>query len=136
MVCFDILVVSQIPFSLSLHFFSLSLSLPSLSSLSCTHTDELVNLGNLQVLDLRHNKLKDIPPVVYNLPALHTLYLRFNRIKVVHPDIGNLKVLLRMEREREREREIKEQEKRMGKQRERDCVCVRERERVRGYNDG
>ena len=57
-----------------------------------THLDDLTNLGNLQVLDLRHNKFKEIPPVVYNLPALQTLYLRFNRIKVVHANIGNLKV--------------------------------------------
>ena len=44
------------------------------------------------MLDLRHNRFKDVPPVVYNLPALQTLYLRFNRIKVVHANIGNLKV--------------------------------------------
>lgn len=44
------------------------------------------------MLDLRHNKLKDIPYVVYDLASLQTLYLRFNRIKVVSPSIGNLKV--------------------------------------------
>ena len=54
--------------------------------------DELRNLGNLQVLDLRHNKLKEIPPVVYNLGSLQTLYLRFNKIKVVSPSICNLTV--------------------------------------------
>ena len=72
---------------------SLSLSL-SPRAHTPTHPDDLVNLGNLQVLDLRHNRFKDIPNVVYNLPALQTLYLRFNRIKVVHANIGNLKVCL------------------------------------------
>ena len=55
-------------------------------------TVELRNLGNLQVLDLRHNKLKEIPPVVYNLGSLQTLYLRFNKVKVVSPSICNLTV--------------------------------------------
>lgn len=53
---------------------------------------EMRNLNSLQVLDLRHNKFKEVPPVVYELPALQTLYLRFNKIKELHPAIGNLTV--------------------------------------------
>ena len=48
--------------------------------------------GCLRVLDLRHNKLREIPPVVYELVSLQTLYLRFNKITTVHPAIGNLAV--------------------------------------------
>lgn len=50
------------------------------------------NLSSLQVLDLRHNRFKEVPPVVYEMPALQTLYLRFNKIKELHPAIGNLTV--------------------------------------------
>ena len=50
------------------------------------------NLANLQVLDLRHNKFKDVPSVVYELRSLKTLYLRFNKIKTVCSSIGNLEV--------------------------------------------
>ena len=57
-----------------------------------THTDDLRNLVALQVLDLRHNRFKDIPSIVCQLPALQTLYLRCNKIKVVQPEIGNLTV--------------------------------------------
>ena len=39
-------------------------------------TDELRSLTALTVLDLRHNKLRQIPPVVYELSSLQTLYLR------------------------------------------------------------
>ena len=50
------------------------------------------SLGSLQVLDLRHNKFREVPPIVYELPALQTLYLRFNKIRDIHPAIGNLTV--------------------------------------------
>lgn len=63
-----------------------------ISPCMCICVDDLRLLTNLQVLDLRHNKFKEIPSVVYELPALQTLYLRCNKIKVVHPDIGKLKV--------------------------------------------
>jgi len=49
-------------------------------------------LVNLQVLDLRHNRFKEVPSVVYELSALKTLYLRFNKIKTVSSDIGKLGV--------------------------------------------
>ena len=54
--------------------------------------DSLKNLASLQVLDLRHNKFKDVPNVVYELASLKTLYLRFNKIKIVSPNIGMLEV--------------------------------------------
>ncbi len=54
--------------------------------------DSLKNLVSLQVLDLRHNKFKDVPNVVYELQSLKTLYLRFNKIKTVSPNIGMLEV--------------------------------------------
>lgn len=54
--------------------------------------DSMKNLVNLQVLDLRHNKFKDVPPVVYELRTLKTLYLRFNKIKTVSSSIGKLEV--------------------------------------------
>ena len=57
--------------------------------------DSLKNLVSLQVLDLRHNKFKEIPSVVYELPSLKTLYLRFNKIKAVSPNIGMLQVPVR-----------------------------------------
>jgi Leucine-rich repeat (LRR) protein len=50
------------------------------------------NLVNLQVLDLRHNKFKEVPSVVYELRTLKTLYLRFNKIKTVSSNIGMLEV--------------------------------------------
>lgn len=50
------------------------------------------NLVNLQVLDLRHNKFKEVPAVVYELRTLKTLYLRFNKIKTVSSEIGMLEV--------------------------------------------
>ena len=54
---------------------------------------ELRNCVSLQVLDLRHNKLRDhIPSVVYELSSLQTLYLKFNKITEVSPAIGNLGV--------------------------------------------
>ncbi len=57
------------------------------------YTDELRNCISLQVLDLRHNKLRDhIPTVVYELVSLKTLYLKFNKITEVSPAIGNLAV--------------------------------------------
>ena len=62
---------------------------------------------NLRVLDCRHNRLIDIPSVVYKLTSLTTLYLRweienqsfvtknlfrfrFNRIREVEPELGQL----------------------------------------------
>ena len=56
------------------------------------HIDDLRHLTSLQVLDLRHNKLKEVPGVIYELPALQTLYLRYNKIKVIGPEVGKLKV--------------------------------------------
>lgn len=50
------------------------------------------NLVNLQVLDLRHNKFKEVPSVVYDLRTLKTLYLRFNKIKTVSANLGQLEV--------------------------------------------
>lgn len=50
------------------------------------------NLVNLQVLDLRHNRFKEVPMVVYELHTLKTLYLRFNKIRTVSSNIGNLEV--------------------------------------------
>lgn len=55
-------------------------------------SDSMKNLVNLQVLDLRHNKFKDVPTVVYELRTLKTLYLRFNKIKTVSSSIGKLEV--------------------------------------------
>ena len=48
--------------------------------------------GTLTFLDLRHNKLCEIPPVIYKLKALTHLYLRFNRIRIIDEDLANLKV--------------------------------------------
>ena len=48
--------------------------------------------GSLTFLDLRHNKLCEIPPVIYKLKALTHLYLRFNRIRIIDEDLANLKV--------------------------------------------
>ena len=56
-------------------------------------TDDLRNLVALQVLDLRHNRFKEIPSIIFQLTALKTLYLRCNKIKVVQPELGNLQVL-------------------------------------------
>lgn len=53
---------------------------------------ELRQCVSLQVLDLRHNKFKEIPTVVCELSSLQTLYLRFNKITVVTPNIANLRV--------------------------------------------
>ncbi len=50
------------------------------------------NLVTLQVLDLRHNKFKEVPQVVYELHSLKTLYLRFNKIRTVSASIGKLEV--------------------------------------------
>lgn len=50
------------------------------------------SLVNLQVLDLRHNKFKEVPAVVYELLTLKTLYLRFNKIRTVSASIGKLEV--------------------------------------------
>lgn len=55
-------------------------------------TEAMKNLANLQVLDLRHNKFKEVPSVVYELRTLKTLYLRFNKIRTVSPNIGKLEV--------------------------------------------
>ena len=55
---------------------------------------ELRQLVSLQVLDLRHNKLKSVPTVVYELVSLQTCYLSFNKITAVSPAIGNLTVSL------------------------------------------
>ena len=38
--------------------------------------EQLSGLQNLRVLDCRHNRLIDIPAVVYTLTSLTTLYLR------------------------------------------------------------
>ena len=57
-----------------------------------SHADAMKNLVNLQVLDLRHNRFKEVPMVVYELRSLKTLYLRFNKIKTVSSNIGNLEV--------------------------------------------
>ena len=48
------------------------------------------NLQNLHVLDLRHNRLTEIPAGVYKMSNVTTLYLRFNRIREVGEEIGNL----------------------------------------------
>ncbi len=56
-------------------------------------TDDLRNLVALQVLDLRHNRFKEIPSIIFQLTALQTLYLRCNKIKVIQPELGNLQVL-------------------------------------------
>ena len=50
--------------------------------------------GTLTFLDLRHNKLVEIPPVIYKLKALTHLYLRFNRIRIIDEELANLKVVL------------------------------------------
>ena len=39
---------------------------------------------------MRHNRLTEIPKVVYKLTSLTTLYFRFNRLKVLDPELGNL----------------------------------------------
>lgn len=41
---------------------------------------------------MRHNKLCEIPPVIYSLVSLTHLFLRFNRIRVVDEAIGRLTV--------------------------------------------
>lgn len=48
------------------------------------------NLQNLHVLDLRHNRLTEIPAGVYKMSNVTTMYLRFNRIREVGEEIGNL----------------------------------------------
>ena len=53
---------------------------------------ELRQLVSLQVLDLRHNKLKSVPTVVYEMVSLQTCYLSFNKITAVSAAIGNLSV--------------------------------------------
>lgn len=55
---------------------------------------ELRQCVSLSVLDLRHNKLREIPSVVCELASLQTLYLRFNKIVTVNPAIANLRVRL------------------------------------------
>lgn len=60
--------------------------------ISLPFADAMKNLVNLQVLDLRHNKFKEVPAVVYELRTLKTLYLRFNKIKTVSSEIGMLEV--------------------------------------------
>ena len=54
--------------------------------------EAMKNLVNLQVLDLRHNRFKEVPAVVYELRTLKTLYLRFNKIRTVSASIGKLEV--------------------------------------------
>ena len=58
----------------------------------CPVAEAMKNLVNLQVLDLRHNKFKEVPTVVYELQTLKTLYLRFNKIRAVSASIGKLEV--------------------------------------------
>ena len=38
----------------------------------------------------RHNKLREIPSVVYQIKSLQKLYLRFNKITTIDPAIQNL----------------------------------------------
>ncbi len=54
--------------------------------------DTLSECTNLRILDVRHNKLCEIPPVIYSLVGLTHLLLRFNRIRVVDRAIGRLTV--------------------------------------------
>lgn len=54
--------------------------------------DSLAECTRLSILDVRHNKLCEIPPVIYRLPNLVLLLLRCNRIRVVDRDIGRLTV--------------------------------------------
>lgn len=56
--------------------------------------DTLSQCVHLRMLDIRHNKLCEIPPVVYTLHNLTHLLMRFNRIRVVDEEISNLKVCI------------------------------------------
>lgn len=42
------------------------------------------------IFTYRHNKLREIPTVVYQLKSLQILYLRFNKITTIDPAIENL----------------------------------------------
>lgn len=54
--------------------------------------ETLAQCTQLRVLDIRHNKLCEIPQVVYKLHNLTHLFLRFNRIRVVDEEIKYLTV--------------------------------------------
>ena len=41
-------------------------------------------------MDCWHNRLTEIPGVVYQLTSLTTLYMRFNRIRDVDQELGQL----------------------------------------------
>ncbi|KAL3314790.1 soc-2 suppressor of clear [Cichlidogyrus casuarinus] len=55
--------------------------------------DSLANCAKIRSIDLRHNKLSAIPPVVYSLRNLTHLLLTFNRIRMVEEQIAQLQAL-------------------------------------------
>ncbi|UJR31559.1 hypothetical protein I4U23_019046 [Adineta vaga] len=64
--------------------------------------DHIDKLGNLQILVLRHNRLRHIPKELTHLPQLKELHIQQNQINVLPPefgqlDLGNVKHIYRFE---------------------------------------
>jgi len=55
-----------------------------------------LSVFNLLIMFYRHNKLREIPSVVYLLKSLQILYLRFNKITTIDPAIENLNNLTQL----------------------------------------
>merc|ERR1711977_817098 len=57
---------------------------------------DLSSLQFLEVLDLQHNQLTEIPKDIHLCPSLRDLNLESNKLVTLHPDIGQCRALRRL----------------------------------------